>query len=134
MREVNEASRASSRINRANKASSRVNKVNKATAARKVSRVSEVKKGSRANRVNRVNQASRVNQVNNKGVNKPEARRTVVTAAATGNMQARNGDQSVVTGATIVNSPPRYANVYVKPRTCDASGAPPGWAPAASTK
>src|SRR5688572_4804424 len=119
MRDVNEGNRASRvRASRAN----RISKVNRDSAASRVNRA-------RANRDNQVN-----NKASNKAVSNLAAHRMAVTVEATANTLAHSGDQPAVTGATTGNFPRKCANDYERPRTYDASGAPPDWAPVASTK
>src|SRR5687768_11551193 len=133
MRDVNEGNRAS-RVNKANRVSrvraSRANRISKVNRDSAASRVNRARKGNRA-RANRDNQ---VNNKVNKKVSNLAAHRMAVTVEATANTLAHSGDQPAVTGATTGNFPRKCANDYERPRTYDASGAPPDWAPVASTK
>ena len=122
---INKVSRASA----ANKA----NKANKDNADRKARKVSRDKT---ANKVNAASRVSRVLKVDNsKVVSRQAAPKMAVSQTATATAAASIAPGKwAVTGATIVNSPPRFANDCAKRRIFDASGARPAWAPDVSTK
>jgi len=109
-------------------------------ASNKVNNRVNSKVSNRANnKDNKDNKASRDNP-DSKAANRMDASNPAAVRMAVSHKADENAVVSIVrerwaaTGATIANCPPRSANVCVKRRICDASGAPLAWAPAGSTK